>query len=61
MNDCILKSFLKNLETDLTCDSCHKAKPDVQYVIDPYQQAVYGVDVKRNLCADCYNACVGDI
>lgn len=51
----------KQLRKFLTCDSCHKAKKDVQTCIDPYSLDVNNEEVETNLCDDCYSESVADI
>jgi len=36
------------------CESCSKRKPNVRYVIDPYDQCVDNIVRYAWLCADCY-------
>ncbi len=37
----------------LVCDSCHKAKKDVQVCLDPYALDVNNEEVEVQLCDDC--------
>ena len=38
----------------MECDSCHKDKPDVELVVDPYVEDVHNEKVERYLCDECY-------
>lgn len=50
-----------SVPTYLTCDGCHKAKPDVQEVEDPYIKEIEDKSVLRDLCDDCLQLSSEDI
>lgn len=45
----------------MVCDYCEKDKPDVEIVIDPYYEDIYGEKIERALCAECYEESADDI
>lgn len=45
----------------MICESCHKDRPDVKTVIDPYDADVNNEIREVDLCDDCYEAHSDDI
>jgi hypothetical protein len=45
----------------MDCDICRKAKPDVNYRIDPYNADVNDDEVWMYLCDDCYSERAADV
>ena len=37
----------------LTCDYCGKTAPDVEYMINPYDQDVFDIEHFQNICDEC--------
>lgn len=45
----------------MTCDMCHKDKPDVEEILDPYSREINDEDVWMFLCPECYQERVDEI
>ena len=45
----------------MICDCCKQDKPDVEEIINPYYEDVYGMVVISNLCDECYQTYIDDI
>jgi hypothetical protein len=43
------------------CDICFKLKYGVHMSVDPYEQDINGIEIKQNICPQCYQNLSDDI